>query len=370
MKYFKLPDLGEGLQEAEIVEWQVEVGDSVTQDQILVSVETAKAIVDLPSPWDGEIVKLYGRAGDILHIDDPLVEFASPESNKAETGTVVGKVEVGDSIIKEAPIALGRPTGVGVKATPAVRALATRLNVDLAIVAPSGKNGTITVEDVHRASKSLSDAGEMVPLRGVRRAMALAMSQAHSQVVPVTLIDDADIARWNVKQDISIRLIRAIIAGCKAETSLNAWYDSHAVGRTLLNKINIGVAVDTDQGLFVPVLRDVANRKVADLRNGLDAMKKAVRNRSIPPEELRGASITLSNFGKFAGRYANPIVIPPTVSILAAGKIHPEMVAETNGSAQVHNKLPLSLTFDHRTVTGGEAARFLAAAINDLEKSK
>jgi len=106
------------------------------------------------------------------------------------------------------------------------------------------------------------------------------------------------------------------------------------------------------------------------LRDGLDAIKKAVHNRSIPPEELRGASITLSNFGKFAGRYANPIVIPPTVAILAAGKIHSEVVAVANDSAQAHDKLPLSLTFDHRAVTGGEAARFLAAAINDLERPK
>jgi 2-oxoisovalerate dehydrogenase E2 component (dihydrolipoyl transacylase) len=366
MRYFELPDLGEGLQEAEIVQWSVAVGDEVKQDQILVAVETAKAIVELPSPCDGKILKLYGNIGEILHIGDPLVEFASAEKPREDSGSVVGKVEVGERQIEESPITVGHAFGAGVRATPAVRALANRLNVEIDMVKATGKGGNVTAEDIHRAAKLLAEAGEMEPLRGVRRAMAQTMAQAHREVVPVTLTDDADIHSWR-SGDISIRLIRAIVSACRAEPALNAWYNSHAVGRLLPKKIDLGIAVDTEQGLFVPVLRDVANRDTADLRRGLDAIKQAVQNRSINPEEMRGYTITLSNFGTFAGRYANPIVVPPTVAIIGAGKIRDQIVPK-KGKAVIHAILPISLTFDHRAVTGGEAARFLRVLLDDLER--
>ncbi len=366
MRYFELPDLGEGLQEAEIVQWNITVGDQVKQDQILVAVETAKAIVELPSPCDGKILKLYGNIGEILHIGDPLVEYATEENRREDSGSVVGKVEVGERQIDESPITIGHASGTGVKATPAVRALANRLNVEIDMVKATGKGGNVTVEDIHRAAKLLAEAGEMEPLRGVRRAMAQTMTQAHREVVPVTLTDDADIQAWRNGADISIRLIRAIVRACRAEPALNAWYNSHAVGRLLPKKIDLGIAVDTDQGLFVPVLRDVANRDTADLRRGLDAIKEAVLNRSINPEDMRGYTITLSNFGTFAGRYANPIVVPPTVAIIGAGKIRDQIVPE-KGMAVIHSILPISLTFDHRAVTGGEAARFLKVLLDELE---
>jgi len=366
MNYFILPDLGEGLQEAEIAEWHVAVGDEVKQDQTLVAVETAKAIVDLPSPQDGKIVKLYGKVGDILQVGDPLVEFDTEEKEQPDSGTVVGKVEVGDTVVAETPVASSRTTSVGFKVTPAVRALAHRLNVDLAMVKPSGRDYTITANDVHRVAKLVKEAGEMVPLKGVRRAMALTLSQAHSEVVPVTISDDADIDAWKENEDVTIRLIRAIVSSCHAEPSVNAWYDHHAVARILCNKIDLGIAVDTEQGLFVPVLRDVVKRSSTDLRQGLEAIKEAVKTRSIPPEEMRGHTLTLSNFGTFAGRYANPIVVPPTVAILGAGKIRPQPVL-VDDRLEAHKILPLSLTVDHRAVTGGEAARFLAAMLNDLE---
>lgn len=367
MRYFALPDLGEGLQEAEIVKWHVAVGEEVKQDQVLVAVETAKAIVELPSPCDGKILKLYGKPGEILHIADPLVEFATSDEKQKDQGSVVGKVEVGEKQIEEAPITIGHSSGTGVKATPAVRALANRLNVEIDMVKATGKGGTVTVEDIHRAAKLLAEAGEMEPLRGVRRAMAQTMSQAHREVVAVTLNDDADIHAWQNHADVSIRLIRAVVAACRAEPALNAWYNSHAVGRILPKKIDLGIAVDTDQGLFVPVLRDVGNRETEDLRRNLDAIKKAVADRSINPEDMRGYTITLSNFGTFAGRYANPVVVPPTVAIIGAGKIREEIVPE-QGIPAVHPVLPISLTFDHRAVTGGEAARFLKRLLADLEQ--
>jgi len=370
MNIFKLPDLGEGLTEAEIVSWHVQAGDEIKEDQPLVSVETAKAIVDIPSPSSGRVHHLYGKAGDLIQTGDPLVEFgAASEPEKArgaaDAGTVVGQVARSDTVLREQTSAVGPHPG-GLKATPAVRALAHRLDVDLAIVTPSGPDGTITTADVQRVAKILAEVGPLEPLRGVRRAMARTMASAHAEVVPVTICEDADIHAWPPGSDVTLRLIRALVAACQSEPALNAWYDSHALGRRLLRKIELGIAVDTEEGLFVPVLRDVGKRPPDDLRRGLNAMREAVRKRTIPPEELRGYTITLSNFGAFGGRYANPIIVPPTVAILGAGRIRPAVVA-WNGQPAVHTIIPLSLTFDHRAVTGGEAARFLMAVIKDLE---
>jgi len=376
MNIFKLPDLGEGLTEVEIVEWLVEEGDEVEVDQPIAEVETAKAIVEIPSPQKGKIFKLYGKAEDIVNVGDPLVEFESdgedlpkevpeaPEEKRQDTGTVAGEIEVGNKVVNDQATAVGQVSS-GVKATPAVRALARRMDVDLSIVTPSGPNDTIIAADVQRVSKIFKEVGPLEPLRGVRRAMAKTMALANAEVVPVTIYDDVDINAWKENGDITTRLIRAIAKACEKEPALNAWYDSHALGRRLLNKVDLAIAVDTDDGLFVPVLRDVGNRDATDLRKGLEAIKQAVRDRNIPPEEMRGYSFTLSNFGTFAGKYANPIVVPPAVGILAAGKIRKEVVVEDDKPA-VHWVLPLSLTFDHRAATGGEATRFVAALLEDL----
>ncbi|MBC8740684.1 2-oxo acid dehydrogenase subunit E2 [Paraburkholderia sp. UCT31] len=371
MKIFKLPDLGEGLQEAEIVEWHVRSGEDIRADQPLLSVETAKAIVDIPSPQSGRVVKLFGQVGDIVHLGAPLVAFEGA-ADEADAGTVVGHMEVGQHVVHEAPAALGGSPGTGVgtiKAIPAVRALARKLDVDLAMVTPSGAEGVITAADVQRVAKILAQLGPPEVLRGVRRAMAQNMARAQSEVAAATVIDDADIHEWPPHTDVTIRLIRALVAGCSAEPGLNAWFDGHAGRRHVLEKIDLGIAVDLPDGLFVPVLRDVAHRNAADLRGGLDRMRVDIRARKIPPEELRGNTITLSNFGMIAGKYAAPVVVPPTVAILGAGRIHEQVVA-VSGVPAVHRILPLSLTFDHRVVTGGEAARFLAAAIVDLQMAQ
>lgn len=203
----------------------------------------------------------------------------------------------------------------------------------------------------------------------VRRAMAQNMARAQSEVAAATVIDDADIHAWPPQTDVTIRLIRALVAGCRAEPGLNVWYEGQTGRRHVVEKIDVGIAVDLPDGLFVPVLRDVAHRDAANLRAGLDRMREDIRARRIPPEELRGNTITLSNFGMIAGKYAAPIVVPPTVAILGAGRIHDSVVA-VGGVAAVHRILPLSLTFDHRVVTGGEAARFLAAVIADLQTAE
>ena len=364
MRVFKLPDLGEGLQEAEIVAWHVSVGDTVAADQPLLSVETAKAIVEIPSPYAGTVGKLFAQAGDIVHLGAPLAAFEGA-GDDADAGTVVGAVKVGTRVVAEAAAPLGAGAGAGIKATPAVRALARRLGVDLAMANPSGPDGVVTAADVERVASTLAEIGPAEVLRGVRRAMAQNMARAQHEVAAATVMDDADIHTWQGTHDVTIRLVRALVAGCHVEPGLNAWYEGQTGKRHVLKKIDVGIAVDLPEGLFVPVLRNVGNRDAADLRNGLDRMRADIRARTIAPEEMRGNTITLSNFGMIAGRYAAPIVMPPTVAILGAGRIRDEVVA-AHGVPAVHRIMPLSLTFDHRVVTGGEAARFLAAVVADL----
>ncbi|MDJ0934153.1 MAG: dihydrolipoamide acetyltransferase family protein [Kiloniellales bacterium] len=360
MSTFRLPDLGEGLQEAEIVTWHVGVGDRVVADQPLVSVETEKAVVEIPSPQSGRIAKLHQAVGDIVPIGGALVDFG--EATAAETGTVVGEIPTAVTAVPSE-----RETEVeGFKAAPAVRALARRLGIDLATVTPSGPGGAVTSKDVERAAAEAEGAAPLEPLRGVRRAMARNMERSHAEVVPATVTEEADTGAWPAGEDTTMRLVRAIAAGCAAEPALNAWYFGRDQGRRLHAKINLGIAMDTEDGLFVPVLRDVGGRSVEDLRQGLEAMKHDVAARSVPLEELRGQTVTLSNFGMFGGRHAALVVLPPQVAILGAGQVH-EAVVPVAGEPAVRRILPLSLTFDHRAVMGGEAARFLAAVKVDLE---
>ena len=366
MNIFKLPDLGEGLQEAEIVLWHVKVGDEVTVDQPLLSVETAKAIVDIPAPFPGKIAKLYGNAQDVVHVGQPLVAFEGGDD--ADAGTVVGKVEVGQKVLSDAPLA-ATPLAHGIKATPAVRALARQLNIDLAMVTPTGADGLLTAHDVQRAARILAAIGPQEMLRGVRKVMAQSMTLAHAEVASATLMDDADINAWRDGSDFMLRVIRALVAACRAEPSLNAWYDSQAVGRRLLKNVDLGIAVDTPDGLLVPVLRNIEKRTPEDLKTSLAKLIQDTRERKVPPEDLRANTITLSNYGSIAGRYASPIVVPPTVAIVGAGRVTKEVVV-ANDQPAVHRVLPLSVTFDHRAVTGGEAGRFMAAMIADLQQAE
>ena len=191
------------------------------------------------------------------------------------------------------------------------------------------------------------------------------MAKAHAEVVKVTINDDVDIEHWQSGEDITLRLVRAIANACRKEPNLNAWYDSSNDTLRNIDKVDLGIAVDTPDGLFVPVLRDVAAREPGDVRDGLNALRQDVKNRTIPPSEMTGATITLSNYGTIAGRYGNPVVVPPMVAILGAGKIYNNVVDTGIGFAS-HRFLPLSLSFDHRVITGGEAARFLKAVMDDL----
>ncbi|HEY5662701.1 MAG TPA: dihydrolipoamide acetyltransferase family protein [Ilumatobacter sp.] len=377
MTTFFLPDIGEGLQEAEIVTWHVGVGDHVVADQPLLSVETDKAVVEIPSPVSGHIAALHGAPGDIVDVGAPLVDFA--EGEIADAGAIVGSLpptdtlpEVPDVPDRRAATSAGHPVG---RATPAVRALASAFDVDLATITPTGPHGTITRADVEAAAAAAGGDGApaavatdpaIEPLRGVRRAMDANMTRAHSQVVPATVTEEADIGDWPAGTDATVRLLRAVAAACAREPALNATYLGRDAGRRRNDTVDVGIAVDTDDGLFVPVLRDVAHRDASDLRRGLDAMHADIVARTVPPEHLQGATITLSNFGSIGGRHAALVVVPPQVAIVGAGRARDAVVAH-DGAIAVRRLLPLSLTFDHRVVMGGEAARFLDALTADLE---
>ncbi|MCX7514567.1 dihydrolipoamide acetyltransferase family protein [Frateuria hangzhouensis] len=450
IKTFYLPDLGEGLPDATVVEWHVKVGDTIKLDAPLASMETAKAVVEVPSPYTGKVTKLYGAAGDVIETGAALADFepdpnakqraeaestghhhgpkkgvgspapddggkvvASDEGGEVQTGgkdredegTVVGAMVSGNHVHVEQVATVG-----GVKAVPAVRALAKKLKVDLAKVRPTGADGVVTMKDVKDAAANgsaplgaravpasagrhlapelpqpepqrgpVSLAGKPVrtappsqpatgqpeQLKGVRRNMARVMSDAHAQVVPTTLVDDADLHAWLGKQDITARLIRAIVAACKAVPALNAWFDGKNLTRTMHGHVDIGIAVDTDDGLFVPALRNADVLDGAGVRAAIKRLRSQVEDRSIPSSELSGYTISLSNFGMFAGRYATPVVVPPCVAIIGAGKLSHDVVA-VMGGIEVHRRMPISLTFDHRAATGGEAARFLKALLDDL----
>ncbi|MDP4548492.1 MULTISPECIES: dihydrolipoamide acetyltransferase family protein [unclassified Marinobacter] len=373
MKNFRLPDLGEGLPEAEIVEWHVKVGDTVEVDQVLVSVETAKAIVEVPSPQAGVIAKLYGEAGDIIHTGEPLLAY---EGDDEDSGTVVGKLESSakgegktaqqDTFIVGAAASSKRARSN--RATPGVRALAQQLGVSLESIKGSGPGGLITNDDVYKQASHQKQLGDAEALRGTRRTMAKNMALSHAQVVPVSIFEDVDVGDWKKGTDTTMRLVQAIGKACAAVPELNCWFDGDNLSRQLLDEVHVGIAVDTPEGLFVPVLRDITHRSLKDLRQGLENLRESVASRKIPPKEMQGATITLSNFGTMTGQYANPIVSPPQVAIVGAGRMR-DKVVPYKGAATIRRILPLSLTFDHRAATGGEASRFLGALVDALSKA-
>ena len=448
-KTFHLPDLGEGLPDATIVEWFVKEGDVIRRDEPLVSMETAKAVVEVPSPVSGKVVKLAGAAGDVVVTGSMLAVFepdaslpqraegqdtghhhgpsksavgatsvvsptsdaasiatdVAPTEADADAGTVVGAMQSSNAVHTEQAIAVG-----GVKAMPAVRAMAKKLGVDLSRVRASGADGAVTMQDVKQAAADgsargtttaaparttapvvaaasvanpqrtalsatgkpmrtqppgVSVSGQPEQLKGVRRNMARVMADAHAKVVPTTLSDDADVHAWTPGNDMTGRLVRAIVRACKTVPAMNAWFDGEKLTRTLHPHVDIGIAVDTDDGLFVPALRNADLLEAGTVRESINRLRAQVEDRSIPPSELTGYTISLSNFGMFAGRYATPVVVPPCVAIVAAGRAR-HQVTPVMGGFESHKVIPLSVTFDHRACTGGEAARFLKALIDDL----
>ncbi len=363
---FHLPDLGEGLTEAEIVAWHVGVGDNVVADQPLVAVETDKAVVEIPAPRAGRIKALHGAVGDRIPVGAPLVEFATTTGDR---GVLVGELAEPAAAVAAVP-ASASASGGRVAASPAVRRLARTLGVDLARVAGSGPDGTISSADV-RAAALLADRSAPkggTRLHGARRAMAARMADAHARVVPATVTAEADIHAWAAGTAPMPRLIRAIGAAVRVEPRLNAAFDDASLTLRTNTQVDLGIAVETEEGLFVPVLRNIEALTGAALAAALATLEADVQARQLPPDALRGQTITLSNFGAVAGLHATMVVVPPQVAIVGAGRARPQVVAAGDQTV-VHRLLPLSITIDHRAITGVEACRFLAALIADLESA-
>ena len=362
---FRLPDLGEGLTEADVVEWYVSEGERVALDQPVVALESAKAVVDIPAPVAGRVRRHCAQPGETVATGAPLVEF---EVDIGVAGEPSGDIPLPDDGAEpHRPIGPRSPSASDrIIAMPAARAKARSLGVDLASVAGTGPDGRIRVADVERAAQRAEGSAMAETLRGVRKTMADRMALSHARVVPVTVTEDADIGEWGEDEDVTVRLIRAIAAGCAASPALNAWFEDVPARRTLHRDVHLGIAADTGDGLFVPVLRDAGAQGPAALRAELNRLRAGVVARSLAPEELDGATITLSNFGMLAGRYGTPVVVPPQVAILGAGRAREEPMVR-DGTIAVRRRLPLSLTFDHRACTGAESSRFLAAVVVDLE---
>ena len=375
MKTFHLPDLGEGLKEAEIVTWHVAEGERVVTDQPLVSVETDKAVVEVPSPRSGIIGSLNAKEGDLIRVGAVLVEYA--EEDMPDSGTVVGSIKSEESPEKESAANEQAAPGPeqdflqegSVRATPGVRALARRLGIDINDVTPTGRKGNVTASDVNSAGDRLAAGTQGERLRGTRRSMAERMSDAHSRVVPAFAADEADVGGWPDGADITGRVIRAIVVGCQAEPAVNAWFDDRALTVLRHDQVNLGIAVDSEHGLFVPVMQDAGGKSTTELREQLQILIGQVEDRSLSPETLKGATLTYSNFGALGVRLAQMVVVPPQVAIVGTGQIREAAIA-VNGQIKASRVLPVSVAFDHRVVTGGEGARFLRALIGDLEQKK
>lgn len=377
MKKFNLPDLGEGLAESEIVKWHVNVGDMVEVDQVILTVETAKATVDVPAPYSGRIVSRHGEEGDIVNIGVLLLEIdesgtehqAVEKRETADAATVVGNVSQKAQNVNIDDFWVGSSDGISnndlITALPSARLLAKKLGVNLNVVAGSGPNGLIMDSDIYEEAGKQRPGTEV--LKGARRTMVSAMAESHTNVAAVTITEEAMLDSWETGEDISIRLVQAIVHACQQEPALNAWFDAETMTRCVHTTVNLGVAVDSRHGLYVPVLRHADEYEPKDVRRWLDQTVEGIRDRKIDREDLQHATITLSNFGAIGGIFATPVVSPPQVAIVGAGRII-ERVVIRNGKPVAVKVMPLSITFDHRACTGGEAARFTKVLAEHLQR--
>lgn len=387
MTDFRLPDLGEGLQDAEIIEWRVKEGDTVKVDDVILIVETAKAIVELPSPVSGKVARICIGEGETAHVGQVLIEYAG---HKVESVSVVGEltnaleqaepeletftvgyeeqgVKSGASIARK-----GQPSTALI--SPDIIAFARSLGMEKVLNEYPAENiSKAMLAELYKSKQSVhaldtaavEGQNALVSLSGTKKLMAQAMMKSHQHVPAVTLFDDANVDHWS-NEDITVRVVKALIEACHKVPLLNAWFDEEAYAIQTFSDINIGIAVNSDEGLFVPVLREAQTLTDSMIRKIIDKMIRDVKSRKIKPQKLMGATISLSNFGTLSGRYATPIIVPPQVAIVGIGRKRKEPVV-IDGQVGISEVLPISLSFDHRAATGADAAKFMQSIINTLE---
>jgi pyruvate dehydrogenase E2 component (dihydrolipoamide acetyltransferase) len=363
---FKLPDLGEGLTEGEVARWLVSEGQEVAEDDPLVEVQTDKATVDIPSPYAGTVLRILVAEGEIAPVGAVLVVIGEQGEDIAESAGERGSG--GQSPSGTVPARMQSPAVAAprAQATPVVRKIARELGVDLTAVAGTGPSGRVTEEDVRAAAHGESAApkeGRRVPLRGVRRLIADHMARAHREVPPVTWVEECDFEE--VALDTLVASVVAACAECLAEfPELNARLEEDEI--VYLDRYDIGVAVQTEQGLVVPVVRDAGSKSLADLDAEIRRLADGAREGSLKPEEVRGSTFTVTSAGKLAGLFQTPIVNHPEVAILSIGRVAPRPVVR-DGDIVVRRTGTIALTFDHRVVDGARAAEFGLAVIARLQ---
>lgn len=380
---FVLPDLGEGITEGEIRKWLVKTGDAVEEHQTVLEIETDKAVVEIPSPKKGVISKINKDEGEIAKVGEVLMTIS----------------EAAGETIEEKPETKERPKSVSVVgvlpeeeeeeeilATPAVRALAKELGVKLEKVKGSGPGGSITKQDVTDASEKGKKAEdqygnfEIIPLKGLRRTIAKNLVLSQKMTAFVTGMDEADITElWELREkekksllDKGIHLtflpffIKAVHRALTGHPMLNASVDEEREEIIVKKYYNIAIAVDTPDGLMVPVIKDADKKTILELAKEVQELSQKARDRKIKIEEMKGSSFTITNYGHFGGTFATPIINYPDVAILGTGKIS-EKPWVKNGQIEIRKILPLSLTFDHRVTDGVDSAKFLSMVIKYLE---
>jgi pyruvate dehydrogenase E2 component (dihydrolipoamide acetyltransferase) len=347
---FKLPDLGEGLTEGEVARWLVAEGQEIAEDDPLVEIQTDKATVEIPSPYGGTVLQVLVAEGDVVPVGTELVVIGAPGEEAPAA--------------PPAPVTAARPAAPAssrVQATPVVRRIAQELGVELATVSGSGPGGRITEEDVRAAAGG--GEGRREPLRGVRRVIAEHMARAHREVPPVTWVEECDF------DDVPLeRLLPAVVKACVDALhefpELNARFDGGAI--LYLDRYDVGVAVQTDDGLVVPVVRGVDGKSVDELATEIGDLAERARAGSVAADELRGSTFTVTSAGKLAGLFQTPIVNHPEVAILSIGRVAQRPVVR-DGEVVIRRTGTIALTFDHRVVDGARAAAFGLAVIERIQ---
>jgi pyruvate dehydrogenase E2 component (dihydrolipoamide acetyltransferase) len=344
---FKLPDLGEGLTEGEISRWLVSEGQEIAEDDPLVEIQTDKTTVEIPSPAAGTVTSILVEEGKVVPVGTVLVVIGGEQDGerpRARTETAPPE-----------RVAKGR-------ATPLVRKIAQELGVDVDALTGSGPQGRITEEDVRRSA--VPGEGRREPLRGVRRVIAEHMARAHREVPAVTWVEECDFSHLDLKELVPATL-KACAEALQEFPELNARLEGDEI--VFLDRYDLGVAVQTDDGLVVPVIRDCATRSLEDLAADVARLAERARAGKLQPEEVRGSTFTVTSAGKLGGLMQTPIVNHPEVAILSIGRIGPRPVVR-DGAVVVGQTGYVSLTFDHRVVDGARAAEFGLAVIHRLEQ--
>jgi pyruvate dehydrogenase E2 component (dihydrolipoamide acetyltransferase) len=365
---FKLPDLGEGLTEGEVARWLVAEGDEVTEDQPLVEIQTDKTTVEIPSPAAGKVAQILVEEGKVVPVGTILVVIG--EDGAAPAVEEQPRAEPAPSATPQ-----GQTPGQGrsgrVRATPLVRRLAQELDVDLETLTGTGPQGRVTEKDVRGAATSerltpgQGSEGRREPLRGVRRLIAEHMARAHEEVPAVTWVEECDFS------GVDLKLLVPTVLKAAAETleefpELNARLEGDEI--VYLDRYDLGVAVQTDDGLVVPVVRNCDSASIEDLAAEVERVAEAARAGDLKPEELRGSTFTVTSAGKLAGLFQTPIVNHPEVAILSVGRIAERPVVR-DGELAVAPTGYLAVTFDHRVVDGARAAEFGLAVIRRIGAS-